>query len=75
MSLLQNGKEDLAHEDLNKLPFLERCLKETLRLFPPGPMTGRSLNEGMHMSKTLEIEYAYLTATLLIYSQFGNGFF
>nr|GEZ00780.1 probable (S)-N-methylcoclaurine 3'-hydroxylase isozyme 2 [Tanacetum cinerariifolium] len=34
----QIGKNVVKESDLVRLPFLEACLKETLRLHPPGPL-------------------------------------
>lgn len=32
---------DVTYEDLPNLEYLERCIRETLRLFPPGPVIAR----------------------------------
>ena len=50
-------KEELEYEDLNKLVYLEQCIKETLRLHPPAQMTQRTNNksdetvEGLYLPK------------------------
>lgn len=37
-------------EDLNAMRFLERCIKETLRLYPPVPFLTRTLSETVKLS-------------------------
>ena len=34
-------KEELDYDDLNKLVYLEQCIKECLRTHPPAQMTSR----------------------------------
>lgn len=43
----------IRHEDLNKLHYIELCVKETLRMFPSVPMLGRKVNEECELSKLL----------------------
>ena len=42
---------EVTYEDLKSLCYLECCLKEALRLFPPVPMYGRSICENMQICK------------------------
>ncbi|KAL5290414.1 hypothetical protein ACFFRR_010025 [Megaselia abdita] len=35
----------IRHEDLNKLHYIDLCVKETLRMFPSVPILGRKVNE------------------------------
>ncbi|XP_067894559.1 cholesterol 24-hydroxylase-like [Heterodontus francisci] len=40
-------KRDVTAEDIGRLQYLHQVLKETLRLYPPGPGTSRWLSEDM----------------------------
>ncbi|KAG8561513.1 hypothetical protein GDO81_015374 [Engystomops pustulosus] len=39
------AKRDLEYDDLGKLQYLSQVLKESLRLYPPGPGTARAIEE------------------------------
>ena len=38
---MYGDKEELEYDDLNKLVYLEQCIKECLRTHPPAQMTSR----------------------------------
>jgi len=42
-----------TYEDLQQMEYLERVIKETLRIFPPLPVFGRSLEEEMKIGEHL----------------------
>lgn len=42
-----------TYEDLQQMEYLERVIKETLRIFPPLPVFGRSLDEEMKIGEHL----------------------
>lgn len=47
------GKEDrfLEMKDVQNMPFLEQCIRETMRLFPAGPFLLREASEDFKLSR------------------------
>uniref|UniRef100_UPI003B834D28 cytochrome P450 4C1-like n=1 Tax=Chironomus tepperi TaxID=113505 RepID=UPI003B834D28 len=41
------GRDELTTDDLNKMNYMERALKESLRIYPPVPYIARKLTEDM----------------------------
>ncbi len=44
------GGRSPSIEDIDRMPYLEKVIKETMRIFPPVPITGRYLVEPVEMS-------------------------
>lgn len=42
VALMPNKDMDLSQEILSKLPFMDACLRESMRLFPTVPLIGRA---------------------------------
>uniref|UniRef100_H2ZLS1 Uncharacterized protein n=1 Tax=Ciona savignyi TaxID=51511 RepID=H2ZLS1_CIOSA len=41
-------RENVRWSDLSSLPYLTRCIKETLRLYPPAPYISRTVNKDIY---------------------------
>ncbi|KAI4476072.1 hypothetical protein M0804_013868 [Polistes exclamans] len=52
-----NDPEDVSItlEDIKKMKYLERVIKETLRLFPAGPLIGRILSKDLRVNENVVI--------------------
>uniref|UniRef100_A0A914CI65 Cytochrome P450 n=1 Tax=Acrobeloides nanus TaxID=290746 RepID=A0A914CI65_9BILA len=48
-----DSDREVTLEDLKELKYLERCLKEAMRLFPPVPMVHRALREDLKMGNKI----------------------
>lgn len=44
-------------EDLNRMKYLEQCLKETMRLCPSVPLIARKLSEDVKLGRTLDNDF------------------
>ncbi|XP_014248590.1 cytochrome P450 4g15-like [Cimex lectularius] len=49
-SIFGNSDRDVTFQDTLELKFLERCLLETLRLFPPVPIIARTLEHDLSLA-------------------------
>lgn len=49
-NVLGDGDEPISIQDVNRLPFLEQVLMETLRLYPIAPMIFRELEDDVKIS-------------------------
>ncbi|XP_070495289.1 probable cytochrome P450 4ac2 [Chironomus tepperi] len=50
---ITNGREDLKMDDLNKMNYMERVLKESMRLYPPVPFISRTFSEDVKIREVL----------------------
>lgn len=55
LSVLPDKDANLSQIDLDKLKFLELCIKETLRLFPTVPLISRLASKPIKLSNNVEI--------------------
>ncbi|VVC93626.1 unnamed protein product [Leptidea sinapis] len=51
--IFDGDNRDATLEDLAAMNYLERCIKESLRLYPPVPFIGRDLSEDVKLSNYL----------------------
>ncbi|KAJ8735686.1 hypothetical protein PYW07_007306 [Mythimna separata] len=49
--IVGDSKRSITIEDLSKMKYLERCIKESLRLYPPVHLISRKLKEDMKLSQ------------------------
>lgn len=49
-SVLPNKEDELSYDDLSKLDYVERCLKETMRLFPTVPVVARKVDINFNLN-------------------------
>lgn len=54
------GKLEMA--DVNSLNYLDRCIKESLRLYPSGPIIGRHITEEVELSELSLNKKSYIAA-------------
>lgn len=55
ISVIPDKNADLTQSDLDKLEFLDACIKETLRLFPTAPIIGRVASKPIKLSNNVEV--------------------
>ncbi|GMR44926.1 hypothetical protein PMAYCL1PPCAC_15121, partial [Pristionchus mayeri] len=52
---------DLTREDMGRLVYLERCIKESMRLYPPVPFVSRQLQNDLQCGKHLLPQHANMS--------------
>lgn len=52
-SLTRNGTNEPDWEALSQLTYMEMVIKETMRIFSPGPIVGREATADLELSKKL----------------------
>jgi cytochrome P450 family 4 len=50
-SIFDHSNRTVTLEDVNRMYYLERVIKETMRLFPPVPFIRRSVDEDIELGK------------------------
>jgi cytochrome P450 len=57
-SIFQGSDRPVTMQDLNEMKYLERVIKETLRLYPAAPIIGRVLKQDVSIGN-LQLEPSY----------------
>ncbi|XP_035723115.1 cytochrome P450 4g15-like isoform X2 [Vespa mandarinia] len=55
----------MTYSDIKSMKLLERVIKETLRLFPPGPVVARKVTQDIKGQHFAMLEMATVIATLI----------
>ena len=55
-SIFQGSDRSVTMRDLGEMKYLERVIKETLRLYPSVPLVGRTLSEDIKMGNTCSMK-------------------
>ncbi|XP_044730922.1 cytochrome P450 4C1-like isoform X2 [Chrysoperla carnea] len=55
LTIFNDSKRKATYDDLQNMEYLERCIKESLRLYPPVPMIGRLIEEDIVLKKNYVI--------------------
>lgn len=55
------SNNEIKLEHIHKLDYLDRCAKESMRLFTVTPWIGRSINEEVQLSELYNILLKYLS--------------
>lgn len=66
------GDKALSVRDLNNLEYLDRLIKEVLRLYPSVPFIGRQIYEPFTVGKYKNIKFVYIEYRFLIFIYCAN---
>ncbi|CAF4793884.1 unnamed protein product [Pieris macdunnoughi] len=66
-----NGREDVTLEDLTMMNYLERCIKESMRLYPPVPFISRTLSETV---KLIDCMHDYIQSEIRTPTQYIDAY-
>lgn len=57
-------------QDFNEMKYLERCIKETVRLYPSVPIIARQLREDAYLSKLTDFIYKHYKSGAIFMAYF-----
>uniref|UniRef100_UPI003B82F6C1 cytochrome P450 4C1-like n=1 Tax=Chrysoperla carnea TaxID=189513 RepID=UPI003B82F6C1 len=71
LKIFNDSKRKATYDDLQNMEYLERCIKESLRLYPPVPIIGRTLDEDIVLKNKLVMPSG-IFANIMIYDLHRN---
>jgi cytochrome P450 len=54
-----NRDGDVTLDEISRLEYLDRCVKEALRLFPPIAQMGRTVRKDIELGEELKLKYSF----------------
>lgn len=71
-SVLGDSDRDVTPDDISSFKYLEMVLKETLRLFPPGAIFSRKINENVKLSECAPRRYNNIILMVIRRKKLGD---